>query len=200
MGDLIAAFPEKIKRATSPAEVAKQAVSADADAPSQKLRLTTTDNPYIHGAEGRHVHAVYLDEKIGVATVDLSRHTIIDCSTIDTTTNLEVRECLQSRSPGVRLYDAPVTGGVLGAEKSTLAFFLGCSESDPAFDGVTQLLSIIGRKVISCGGPSLGLVTKLTNNYLSGLIVIASSEAMNMGIRSGMDPIVLAQALAAVIA
>lgn len=147
--------------------------------------------------EGRHVRSVFLDDKTGVATIDLSKHLIIDCSTIDTATNLAVRQQLQDRSPGVRFYDAPVTGGVLGAEKGTLAFFLGCSESDPSFAGVTQLLEIMGRKVISCGGPSLGLVTKLTNNYLSGLIAIASSEALNMGIRAGMNPAVLASALSA---
>ena len=43
------------------------------------------------------------------------------------------------------------------------------------------------------GGPSLGLAAKLSNNYLSGLIALATSEAMNMGIRLGLDPLVLSR-------
>ena len=148
--------------------------------------------------EGRHVRSVYLDDRTGVSGTDLSKHLIVDCSTIDTATHLAVAEHLQSKHAGVRFHDAPVTGGVLGAEAGTLAFFLGCSESDSAsFGPIAELLGCMGRKVISCGGPSLGLVTKLSNNYLSGLIAIASSEALNMGIRAGMDPVVLASAFSA---
>ena len=50
----------------------------------------------------------------------------------------------------------------------------------------------MGRNLVACGGPSLGLTAKLCNNYCSGLIAIAVSEAMNIGMRSGMDPRVLA--------
>jgi 3-hydroxyisobutyrate dehydrogenase-like beta-hydroxyacid dehydrogenase len=48
-----------------------------------------------------------------------------------------------------------------------------------------------------CGGPSLGLAAKLSNNYLSGVIAIACSEAFDMGMRSGLDPRVLARVYAA---
>ncbi|KAH0386423.1 hypothetical protein KCU89_g17073, partial [Aureobasidium melanogenum] len=46
-------------------------------------------------------------------------------------------------------------------------------------------------EIIPCGGPSLGIVSKLCNNYLSGTITIACSEAFDMGIRAGVDPQVL---------
>ncbi|KAF9878255.1 putative 3-hydroxyisobutyrate dehydrogenase [Colletotrichum karsti] len=180
LDELLASNPAKIQKAASPAAVAKQATTIISMVP-----------------EGRHVRDVYLDANTGINTVDLSKHLLIDCSTIDVATNLAVKKQIQESSPGVRMYDAPVTGGVQGAEKGTLAFFLGCAESDPSFPAVQKLLKTMGRQVISCGGPSLGLVTKLTNNYLSGLIAIASSEALNMGIRAGMDPVVLSRALSA---
>ncbi|KAJ6200123.1 6-phosphogluconate dehydrogenase [Bipolaris maydis] len=94
-------------------------------------------------------------------------------------------------------YDAPVSGGVVGAIKGTIAFFLGCGESDANMGRLTYLLGLMGGQVIPCGGPSLGLAAKLSNNYLSGIIAIACSEAFDMGMRSGLDPRTLAKVYAA---
>lgn len=54
---------------------------------------------------------------------------------------------------------------------------------------------MLGNNVIAFGGPSLGLVAKLANNYLSGTIAIATSEAMNMGMLGGMNARVLARVI-----
>jgi 3-hydroxyisobutyrate dehydrogenase len=94
--------------------------------------------------------------------------------------------------PSAYFVDAPVSGGVLGAQKGTLTFMIGASERDPKLVLLMELLGKMGRNLVACGGPSLGLTAKLCNNYCSGLIAIAVSEAMNIGIRSGMDPRVLA--------
>ncbi len=51
----------------------------------------------------------------------------------------------------------------------------------------------MGKNIIPCGAPSLGLVAKLSNNYCSGLIAIATSEAMNIGMRAGLDKHVLSK-------
>ena len=51
---------------------------------------------------------------------------------------------------------------------------------------------MMGKSILPCGGPSLGLTAKLCNNYCSGLIAIARAEAMNIGIKCGIDPRVLA--------
>lgn len=56
---------------------------------------------------------------------------------------------------------------------------------------VTPLLRLMGRTVACVGGPGLGLAAKLCNNYLSGVIAIATSEAMNLGMRMGVDARVL---------
>jgi len=70
---------------------------------------------------------------------------------------------------------------------------LGCSEDDAKLPLLKQLIGMMGTSIFPCGGPSLGLTAKLCNNYCSGLIAIATAEAMNIGVRSGMDPRVLAK-------
>lgn len=147
--------------------------------------------------EGSHVRSVYLDEKTGILCADISHKLLIDCSTIDTATSLHVKDAIASRYSSAFFYDAPVSGGVVGAVKGTIAFFLGCSSNDPNLHRLTSLLSLMGKQVIPCGGPSFGLAAKLSNNYLSGIIAIACSEAMDMGMRSGLDPRVLAKVYAA---
>ena len=150
--------------------------------------------------EGAHVRSVYLNPTTGIiAAVSSSPipQLLIDSSTIDTATNLHIKEQLQSVSPATDFYDAPVSGGVLGAVNATIAFFLGCSSSDPNIPRLTGLLQTMGGKVIACGGPSLGLAAKLSNNYLSGIVTIACAEAMDMGMRAGIDARVLASVFAA---
>lgn len=147
--------------------------------------------------EGSHVRAVYLDPNNGICSTDISNKLLIDCSTIDTATNLEVKEHITASFPSASFYDSPVSGGVVGAIKGTIAIFLGCAESDPNYPRLTHLMQLMGNQVIPCGGPSLGLAAKLSNNYLSGIIAIACSEAFDMGMRSGLDPRVLARVYAA---
>ena len=151
--------------------------------------------------EGAHVKSVYLDTEIGIIAAlspdgsSNSSKLLIDSSTIDTATNLHVKEKLSPFAQS--FYDAPVSGGVIGAVNATIAFFLGCSPSDPNLSRLTSLLQPMGDKVIPCGGPSLGLAAKLSNNYLSGIITIACSEAMDMGMRAGIDADVLASVFGA---
>ena len=145
--------------------------------------------------EGHHVRAVFLDSKDSISSADLTNKLLIDCSTIDTATNLAILDHLKKTQPTASFYDAPVSGGVYGAEQATLGIYLGCTDADPNFARLEALLLLLGKTVIPCGGPSLGLVAKLANNYLSGTIALATSEAMNMGMRAGMDPRVLARVI-----
>lgn len=142
--------------------------------------------------EGSHVRAVYLTPETGVLASDVSVKMLIDCSTIDTATSLAVREETLKRYPTASFFDTPVSGGVLGAEKGSLTFMIGCSEGDPKLPLLKYLLGKMGKTLVACGAPSLGLTAKLCNNYCSGLISIAVSEAMNIGMKAGMDPRVLA--------
>lgn len=141
--------------------------------------------------EGEHAHCVYLAPETGVAAAPLHSKILIDCSTIDIATSLSIKSHITAHHPTTSFYDAPVSGGTLGAKAGTIAFFLGCATDDPNLPRISELLCLMGTKVIPCGGPTSGLAAKLCNNYLSGLIAIASSEALNMGIRAGLDPRVL---------
>lgn len=148
--------------------------------------------------EGKHVRLVYMEG--GADTIcasDVAGKLLIDCSTIDTASSLAVKDYINEKFPTTSFYDAPVSGGVVGAQKASIAFFLGCNEQDPNIPHITQLLSLMGKDVIPCGGPSKGLAAKLSNNYLSGTIAIAVSEAMDMGMRAGLDPRVLHKVYAA---
>lgn len=151
--------------------------------------------------EGTHVKSVYLDPSVGIiaalSTLPPTPKLLIDCSTIDTASNLHIKHCLAAASPSTTFYDAPVSGGVLGAATGTIAFFLGSEATDPTLPRLTALLGTMGSQVIPCGGPSLGLAAKLSNNYLSGLVTIATAEAMDLGMRSGIDARVLASVFAA---
>ncbi|KAF2846204.1 3-hydroxyisobutyrate dehydrogenase-like protein [Plenodomus tracheiphilus IPT5] len=173
-------FPGRVLKAKSAREVAEQ-----------------VDTIMTMVPEGAHVRAVYLDPSNGVCCADISNKLLIDCSTIDTATSLAVKDHITKNFPSASFYDSPVSGGVVGAIKGTIAFFLGCAESDPNAARLTHLMSLMGCQIIPCGGPSLGLAAKLSNNYLSGIIAIACSEAFDMGMRSGLDPRTLAKVYAA---
>ena len=93
--------------------------------------------------EGSHVRTVYLDPKNGVCSTDISNKLLVDCSTIDTATNLEVKDHIAKNFPSAAFYDSPVSGGVVGAIKGTIAIFLGCAESDPNFGRLTLLMELM---------------------------------------------------------
>lgn len=143
--------------------------------------------------EGSHVRAVYLQPENGVLAANLGSKILVDCSTIDVATSNLVRQEIASRYPSASFYDAPVSGGSLGAANASLTLMLGASEDDPNIKLLKELLMTMGKSIFPCGGPSMGLMAKLCNNYCSGLIAIATAEAMNIGIKSGMDPRVLAK-------
>lgn len=117
----------------------------------------------------------------------------MDCSTIDTETSFAVLDAVREKSKTVAFYDAPVSGGSLGASAGTLTFMVGCAPDDHHFPLLKEFLSAMGSSIFPCGGFSLGLTAKLCNNYCSGLVAIATAEAMDIGIKSGMDPTLLAR-------
>jgi len=95
-----------------------------------------------------------------------------------------------------RFVDAPMSGGVVGARAGTLTFMLGASSKTGALvERVRPVLALMGRRVLHLGDQGAGLSGKLANNYLLAVSNIATAEAMNLGIRWGLDPKVLASML-----
>jgi len=125
---------------------------------------------------------------------------VVKSSTIDPATSLAVGKAVAaSTSPGRTppiFYDAPVSGGTAGASKAILTFMVGAAPTDPNFPLLKEVFSYMGTSIHALGGPSLGLAAKLSNNYLSGMIALATAEAMNLGMRLGLDPKVLSDCFA----
>lgn len=87
-----------------------------------------------------------------------------------------------------------MSGGVVGATAGTLTFMLGADSKVPGLvEQAEKVLLLMGKKVWHLGEQGAGLSGKLANNYLLAISNIAAAEAMNMGIRWGLDPKVLGQ-------
>ncbi|KAI9011706.1 3-hydroxyisobutyrate dehydrogenase [Hyaloraphidium curvatum] len=110
----------------------------------------------------------------------------IDSSTIDAETIKGVSEEFRSKK-AAQVIDAPVSGGTGGATKGTLSFMVG-SPSKETFERANTLLKLMGGKIWDCGDVGAGQIAKICNNMLLGISMIASSEALNLGVRLGMDP------------
>ena len=113
----------------------------------------------------------------------------IDCSTIDPKSSGQVCNATHSSGQG-KFVDAPMSGGVVGASAGTLTFMLGSSPD--LVDRVQGVLSMMGKRVVHLGPQTSGLKGKLANNYLLALTNVATCEAMNMGMKWGLDPKTLA--------
>jgi len=93
------------------------------------------------------------------------------------------------------LVDAPVSGGVKGAEDGTLTFMVGSDSNTETFDRISPYLRRMGKRVIGCGGPGTGSAAKLCNNLALASQMIGVCEAINLGEELGVDPIVLADVM-----
>jgi len=116
---------------------------------------------------------------------------IIDCSTIDPIVSKQLNE--EAKSLGLHMIDAPVSGGVTGAAAGTLTFMVGGESS--VMQKVAVVLNSMGKKIVLCGGPGNGGVTKLCNNLSLAISMIGTSEALALGKRLGMDPVKLSEVM-----
>jgi len=106
----------------------------------------------------------------------------LDCSTINVD---EAREAAElAIAAGHRSVDAPVSGGVVGAEAGTLTFMVGALAED--FESVRPLLEVMGKRVVHCGGHGVGQAAKICNNLILGVSMIAVSEAFVLGEKLGL--------------
>src|SRR6188768_2815015 len=134
-----------------------------------------------------HVRRAYLDE-IGVLSGVAPGTLLVDCSTIDPLTARDVS--MEARARGCGMVDAPVSGGVGGAEAATLTFMVGGEAKD--FEAAKPVLLAMGKNVVHCGASGNGQVAKICNNMMLAVEMIATSEAMTLAARLGMDPKVFA--------
>ncbi|KAG0637963.1 NAD binding domain of 6-phosphogluconate dehydrogenase-domain-containing protein [Tuber brumale] len=140
--------------------------------------------------EPQHVKAVFNSFlNVSSSPAGMERKLFIDCSTIDIPTSLSVGKFVCESALNGQFVDAPVSGGTVGAAAGTLTFMVGSGLV--LLPRITPLLSHMGSRVIHCGPPGAGLAGKLSNNYLLAIGNIATAEAMNLGIKLGLDSKVL---------
>jgi 3-hydroxyisobutyrate/3-hydroxypropionate dehydrogenase len=181
----------KVLVAKTPRELAEQSVP-----PSPRWTDLPQDTIITMLPESSHVEQVFENPETGFLSLHSTEtpKLFIDSSTISPFYSLSLATKVVSATHlSAHLLDAPVSGGVSGAQRGTLTFMLGApKELVPHVSGV---LSHMGSKVMWCGPPSSGLGAKLANNYILAAMNIATCEAMNFGLRMGLDSEKLAEVI-----
>jgi 3-hydroxyisobutyrate dehydrogenase len=119
---------------------------------------------------GPEVREVYLN---GVIPNAAPATLFVDCSTIDVADAREIAAA--AKAAGFDMLDAPVSGGVAGAEAATLTFMVGGSHD--AFERAAPILKAMGKAVVHAGGSGNGQAAKICNNMVLGVSMIAVCEA-----------------------
>ena len=132
---------------------------------------------------GEQVRDVYLGAD-GVLASVAPATLLIDSSTIDVQSARDVAQAAQDK--GLAMVDAPVSGGVTGAEAATLTFMVG--GSDDAFERARPVLEKMGKTIVHAGGPGNGQAAKICNNMILGASMIVVCEAFLLAEKLGLDP------------
>jgi len=111
----------------------------------------------------------------------------IDLSTVGSHMAVQIHDLLARRN--IVQLDSPVSGGVGGAEKGTLAVMVSGPKAD--FEAIKPALDLIGKVFFIGEKPGSAQTMKLANNFLSATAMVATSEAVVMGVKSGLDPAVM---------
>ena len=151
--------------ASSPQEVADRAETVMASLPSLQASLEVAT---------------------GAAGVKRVRR-FVDLSTVGSHMAVRIHDLLAKRN--IVQLDSPVSGGVGGAENGTLAVMVSGPKLD--FEAVKPALNVIGKVFFIGEKPGSAQTMKLANNLLSATAVVATSEAVVMGVKSGLDPKVM---------
>src|SRR6267154_2315415 len=154
--------------ASSSNAVADRADTVLASLPSQQasLEVATGENSVIEGKRVRR---------------------FVDLSTVGSHMAVRIHDLLAKRD--IVQLDSPVSGGVGGAEKGTLAVMVSGPRAD--FEAAKPALDVIGKVFFIGEKPGSAQTMKLANNFLSATAMVATSEAVVMGVKSGLDPAVM---------
>jgi 3-hydroxyisobutyrate dehydrogenase-like beta-hydroxyacid dehydrogenase len=160
------------QRAASPKEVADRVETVMASLPSlpASLEVATGNNGVIEGSRVKR---------------------FVDLSTVGSHMAVRIHDLLKKRD--IVQIDSPVSGGVGGAEKGTLAVMVSGPKADA--EAIKPALEILGRVFFIGEKPGSAQTMKLANNFLSATAVVATSEAVVMGVKSGLDPHVMIEVI-----
>ncbi len=183
MADQLVKAGKKVKVYDVSPEMIKKAKDANLD-------VVDTLDEVLEGAnfvismlpEGKHVKSLFLGDK-GIIDKISKDALIIDCSTIDIETSLLLGK--EAKNRGIKMIDAPVTGGVMGARVGKLNFLVG--GDDEAVNLAKPLMDIMGQKILHAGPQGSGVGVKICNNMSLGISMIAASESLMLAKRLNID-------------
>ncbi len=132
--------------------------------------------------EGKNSKEVYLGDN-GIINKVSKNCLLVDCSTIDIQTSIEIGKKASEKE--IKMIDAPVSGGVMGAQKATLNIMVG--GTNESFDLALPLLKIMGKNIFHAGGLGSGNGAKICNNMSLGITMIAASESLMLAKRLNID-------------
>jgi 2-hydroxy-3-oxopropionate reductase len=169
--DINEAAVEELKQAGAEVGVSPKDVAAKAN-----IIITMLPN-------SPEVKAVVLG-KDGVVEGAQKGSIVVDMSSIAPLVSREVSEALAQK--GIRMLDAPVSGGQPKAIDGTLSIMVGGRQAD--FDEILPIFKAMGSSAVLTGGVGAGNVTKLANQIIVALNIAAVSEALVMATKAGVDP------------
>jgi len=115
----------------------------------------------------------------------------VDLSTVGSQMAVRIHDLLAKHN--IVQLDSPVSGGVGGAEKGTLAVMVSGPRAE--FDAIRPVLDVIGKVFFIGEKPGAAQTMKLANNFLSATAMVATSEAVVMGVKAGLDPTVMVEVI-----
>ncbi|CAL8476464.1 3-hydroxyisobutyrate dehydrogenase [Caballeronia sp. S22] len=180
-GHAVTAF-DLVPDALDAAKAAGATLAASPRAAAEGAEVVITMLP-----AAQHVKSVYLGDD-GVLAGVAKGVPLVDSSTIDPATAKLIGQAAAKQ--GNPFADAPVSGGVVGAQAGTLTFMVGADEA--LFETLRPMLSGMGKNMVRCGETGTGQIAKICNNLLLGISMIGVAEAMKLGETLGIDPTKLA--------
>ncbi len=175
-GHAVKAFDVMPAAVTAAEQAGAQAAASVADAASD-AEVVITMLP-----AGQHVREVYMGAD-GILAAAAPQTLLIDSSTIDVDTARLVGRA--AAEAGLEMLDAPVSGGVGGAEAGTLTFMVG--GSDAAFQCAEPILQAMGKTIVHAGASGNGQAAKICNNMMLGIAMIGTCEAFALAGKLGLD-------------
>ncbi|MDD2160674.1 3-hydroxyisobutyrate dehydrogenase [Pseudomonas sp. MIL19] len=136
----------------------------------------------------RHVEGLYLGDS-GLLAALKPGSLVLECSTIAPESARKVHQAAQARC--IELLDAPVSGGTAGAAAGTLTFMIGGAAE--TLEKARSIFDAMGKNIFHAGPAGAGQVAKVCNNQVLAVQMIATAEAMAMGVANGLEPAVLAE-------
>ena len=166
----------------NPAAVERLKAAGGVSVETAKVAASRADVVITMLPAGQQVREVYLGP--GGIIEDANPGTLlIDCSTIDVETARSVAS--EAEKKGLMMLDAPVSGGVGGAQAATLTFMVGGSEQ--AFVRAESILQKMGKTIVHAGGAGNGQAAKICNNMILAISMIAVSEGFVLAEQLGLD-------------